>query len=401
VSTVLSVSVLNDNNNKVEEVSIFQKFLNSLPQIQFDLFNELLLDHGANLLSLEAFLTLIFDIQILASENAEISFEDSKNELLFYSMLLLTSCLFNKSFDAISLNGANSSENLVEEIKNLFVDSKMKQKRLDWFKHLLLIEDRNSLSKKSLFKKEACAWIFRICLLEQDRNHFDENNSIKFSLLESFLIEILSLLTLAINSEQKVICCKDYFLLATNLISNLDHNLKNEKLCMKELMKFIEKELRQRDFNEIHNVNGSITEDDVLIGLFNLAIAILRLEIKHINMNKPIVSKQSFSFIDELYDYLFKLNVCNESVLCLNQKKIQLPKCRSPQSRSLCFELLIELCRSNLENYAYLNNKLILLHKTPQTVIFHYFQILKIIFMNQNPRYFSTSDFEHLLNMNF
>ena len=63
-------------------------------------------------------------------------------------------------------------------------------------------------------------------------------------------------------------------------------------------------------------------------------------------MNKPIVSKQSFSFIDELYDYLFKLNVCNESVLCLNQKKIQLPKCRSPQSRSLCFELIIELCRS-------------------------------------------------------
>ena len=122
--------------------------------------------------------------------------------------------------------------------------------------------------------------------------------------------------------------------------------------------KFIENELRQRDFLESFNLNGSVVEDDMLIGLFSLAISILRLELKHLNMNKMIISKQSYSFIDELYDYLFKLNVCNGPVTSLNQKKIQLPKCRSPQSRLLCFELIIELCRSNLDNYAYFYNKL-------------------------------------------
>ena len=355
-------------------MSIFRKFLNSLPQIKFDLLKELLSDKNTTQMP-ESFIHLILDLQILASVNSEVSFEESKNELLFYSMLLLTGCLFNKSTesaeteDNMRLNGNNQNDlKLDEQFKSILIEEKLKIKRINWFKYLLLIENKTNLAKKSSFKKEACAWLFRICLLEQNQNQLLGIEDCP--LLEIFLIELLSLLTVSINfkldTEHVSICCKDYFLLTTNLISNLEQS--SDKLDMNDLMSFIERELKQRDFYEMPNANGNINEDDVLIGLFNLAIAILRQELKHsLDSSKLTISKQSSRFIDELYDYLFKLNIYNGSNH-LKQKKIQLPKCRSSQSRALCFELLIELCRSNLDNYGYLYNKLIGLHKTPQNV---------------------------------
>ena len=152
---------------------------------------------------------------------------------------------------------------------------------------------------------------------------------------------------------------------------------------MNELVDFIAKELRERDYYEKPNVNSnsvSYYEDDVLVGLFNLAISIVRQQHKSVIKNEIedngyhslFISKPCLGFIDQLYDYLLKLNVYDpktdtrKPTSSANNPKIQLPKCRSSLSRSLCFDLLVELARSNLENYKYLLNKLIVLHKTSQ-----------------------------------
>ena len=131
--------------------------------------------------------------------------------------------------------------------------------------------------------------------------------------------------------------------------------------------------IKARDYYELPNSNGIYKEDDVLIGLISLALATLKHQqtcyittTQHQSNNNKLeltlITKPCIVFMNELFDYLFKIT--NKSEALNNQQMLQLPKCRAVQTRALCFDLLIELCRSNLENYKFLNQTLIQLHKT-------------------------------------
>ena len=131
---------------------------------------------------------------------------------------------------------------------------------------------------------------------------------------------------------------------------------------------------KERDYYEIANSNGNYNEDDVLIGLLGLALAILKHQQAHFKYEKNnqieainigLMNQPCPAFINELFHYLFKINDNNELTFCgKGPHSSKLPKCRAVQSRALCFDLLIELCRSNQENYKYLNQMLIDLNRT-------------------------------------
>jgi len=220
-------------------------------------------------------------------------------------------------------------------------------------------------------RKDACNWLYRICILEQQNNN--ECSSQRPSLLKLTLNELLTMLEMSVkykpckSANSLKFNFKDYFILTSNLIRNLDvvssrNCTTNHLIDMNELMRYISKELRERESYE-HIQNGICFEDDVLIGLFSLALSIVKQQQQLISNKNltfsslSLLNKPCVSFLDELFDYLFKIS-CNDF------KRAQPPKCRSTHSRTLCFDLLFELCRFNFDSYEYLNKKLIGLHKT-------------------------------------
>lgn len=139
---------------------------------------------------------------------------------------------------------------------------------------------------------------------------------------------------------------------------------------------------KERDYYEVANQSGTFIEDDVLIGMLSLALAILKhqqnyfmlesgedeldTERKTTSVSLDLIKEPCIVFLNELFDYLFEITSSARSGMDSehDQQVARLPKCRSVQSRALCFDLITELCRSNLENYKFLNRKLIDLHKS-------------------------------------
>jgi hypothetical protein len=109
---------------------------------------------------------------------------------------------------------------------------------------------------------------------------------------------------------------------------------------MNELMRYISKELRERESYE-YIQNGICYEDDVLIGLLSLALSIVKQQqqqqqlISNKNLNTfssvSLLNKPCVSFLDELFDYLFKISCSGEA-----SRRAQPSKCRSTHSITLC-----------------------------------------------------------------
>lgn len=86
-----------------------------------------------------------------------------------------------------------------------------------------------------------------------------------------------------------------------------------------------------------------------------------------ISVTLDLIKEPCIVVLNELFDYLFEITSIANSRSANsehNQQIARLPKCRSVQSRALCFDMITELCRSNLENYKFMNKKLIDLHKS-------------------------------------
>lgn len=120
---------------------------------------------------------------------------------------------------------------------------------------------------------------------------------------------------------------------------------------------------KARDYYESPNSNGVFTEDNVLIGLISLALSILKHQQNNVAaQTNMFLGEPCLVFLNELFDYLFKIT--NNIETQTDHQTLQLPKCRAVQTRALCFDLLLELCKCNVENYKCMNQKLIDLHKT-------------------------------------
>lgn len=193
-------------------------------------------------------------------------------------------------------------------------------------------------------RRDASAWIYRLYQLEP-------NDQVKLNMLN----ELLGLVPLALEfkpSNNHSLNCKDYFNLITSLIGHLDavdQAMLDASINFNQLREFVLDELSRRDVYE-----SSSVEDDVLVGLLALALSIEKLQ------NYKLAGEQQkpqTRLLDQLTDILFRLNT---DVSCF--PRAALPKCRSAQSRALCFELLIELCRLNRVNFKYLYTKLIDMH---------------------------------------
>ena len=90
----MSTNASNDSTNnkpptKLNEstMSIYHKFLNSIPQIKLYLLKELLSDNNDEHFLMAQFLNLIFDIQIMTASNLETDFDENKTKLLFEIIL--------------------------------------------------------------------------------------------------------------------------------------------------------------------------------------------------------------------------------------------------------------------------------------------------------------------------
>lgn len=318
------------------------------------------------------FLSLLLDIQIYVSSFTPDSCPELNNnssEVLAYTMQFLAICLVGNE----KLEQTNNEDTFytVGMIKDVFFSDNLKPIRINWLKSLFLTEVATNKRIGLQLRKDACNWLYRICILEQQNNN--ECSSQRPSLLKLTLNELLTMLEMSVkykpckSANSLKFNFKDYFILTSNLIRNLDvvssrNCTTNHLIDMNELMRYISKELRERESYE-HIQNGICFEDDVLIGLFSLALSIVKQQQQLISNKNltfsslSLLNKPCVSFLDELFDYLFKIS-CNDF------KRAQPPKCRSTHSRTLCFDLLFELCRFNFDSYEYLNKKLIGLHKT-------------------------------------
>jgi len=311
---------------------------------------------------IDMFLSLLFDIQIyVASFNTDESINEIRLELISYTMQFIAICLIG--CNDVKLNESEQDYSIIKMLKETFFNENLKQIRLNWLKSLFLIETSTKRTSLQL-RKEASNWIYKICILEQQQ----QQNS-KSSLLNLILNELLSMLDVPVKYRPATTSVdskltnfkynfKDYFILTSNLIRQ--NNSNNTIIDSNQLMLYIAKELNERDCYE-YIQNGVCHEDDVLIGLLSLALSILKQQ--SINNKKQAQNKPNLTFISDLFDYLFKIT-------CHNQQKQkatappQQPKTRSVHSRTLSFDLLLELCRFNSDIYEYLNKKLISLHKT-------------------------------------
>lgn len=148
--------------------------------------------------------------------------------------------------------------------------------------------------------------------------------------------------------------CKDYFHLLSNLFDRpiVNQMAKLVSTDSSTLLEFVFTELRSREIYE--SVSGSTIiesyqEDDVLVGLLSLGVKLVKYHAE--NNSRPI--DETLTHIDELYGYLFNLST-NETNL-----KISLPKFRSNSSRSLGFELLLELAKLSPTSYEHVFQKVV------------------------------------------
>lgn len=305
-------------------------------QKQAGLIGELRLDMLKHVLDLddqEVFLSLILNLQQLAS----LSQSESSLDLLQNSMQLLLHSL------------------TIEGLKTLLISQKLYENRLSWFKSLILLD--NSI----LFRRDACSCLYRLCLVDS-------------LILDQFLNELLSLLPLSLefrpqtqlsnsaSTQARKINCKDFYSLLNTLMSQSE-STRHLEINFDQLLTFILDELFKRECFETQNQNSSTLaylEDDLITGLLSLGVSVLKHKLNANQRDK--MRSLSAKLVNDLFDYLFKLATDPTTY-----PRIKLPKLRSSQSRSLCFDFLLELCRFDLLNFQILYEKLLVLNKNVLT----------------------------------
>lgn len=217
----------------------------------------------------------------------------------------------------------------------------------------LILDDSDQL-----VRKEACMAFTRLCLGSTTDGKNVRAFVPKFlNLLLSFLEEAslvnISKITANANrsNEEKDLSgpgCKDYFTLVCRLIepfvSQNAISPSDVQIDINFLCQFIVASILKRENYELRK---NTIEDEGLRGL----LILLTVLIKHNPSFKS--THESGEFIASIFNSLFALPT---------QSQRSLPKCKSSNTRSAAFDLLIELVKGNENNYSTLTNLLINQH---------------------------------------
>lgn len=284
-------------------------------QVRLDLFMSILFPVN----SLNTFITFILNVQCLSS----LSESESSSNILNQSMKLFVD-LF-------------AEENLTSKLINEFVDTDIREQRLNWLKSLLLC------SKSESFRQYTATWLHRLSIIDDQ-------------ILCILLDELIEHITFSAQYKpfSQQIACKEYFELTSHLLIG-----QKKSISFSKLINFISIGLESRDIFEILSLNSpSFIEDNFLVGILLLGCELLKNKlVDEDHLDERIVEK--------LIDYLFMTR--NDMY-----PRVVLPKFRSMRSRELGFDFLIEICKYKPKNYSMLVNRLMKIHETNQMLMWDY-----------------------------
>ncbi|GAB6022101.1 hypothetical protein CHUAL_006244 [Chamberlinius hualienensis] len=219
-----------------------------------------------------------------------------------------------------------------------------------WLHHLLLDDPEPSV------RQEVCSSLYRLCLGTTS----DGRSGTGFTVpLLNCLVQFLPNATAmkpcwnegcGENEKDKEPygpSCREYFWLVCRLFDSLEEETLDEaegSLDLNNMTRQLASSILSREYYETRH---SKLEDDGLVGLLNLCCSV----IKH---NPPFKdSPDGQEFLKRIVDCLFALP---------SPQQRHLPLCKSQQSRSAAYDLLVELCKSCFDNYCILHSLLMQQH---------------------------------------
>jgi ubiquitin carboxyl-terminal hydrolase 34 len=226
-----------------------------------------------------------------------------------------------------------------------------------WLKQLLL-EDHDPA-----VRREVCTGIYRLCL--GSVSHGAKNGSRCIAPVLAIMLDFLDAAQLikpmrreAQNSVSVTAldepgkepfgpACRDYFWLVCKLVESLPSDDSDETSGFVEtetLGQRLMQGIISRPYYERRLGGNSATPDDALIGMLNLMAAVLK--------QRPQIKQDSRAedFVHRLFNFLFALPSPQDKLF---------PKCKSQQSRTACYDLLVEMVKGCLANYSILHGLLV------------------------------------------
>ncbi|XP_023333699.1 ubiquitin carboxyl-terminal hydrolase puf, partial [Eurytemora carolleeae] len=216
-----------------------------------------------------------------------------------------------------------------------------------WLKSLLLEDPDPSV------RREICTGIYRLCLGSASNG---KTGLDCISPVLSILLQYLGQAQLMKPHRRESLiqpgpeepgkepfgpACRDYFWVLAKLVENIKETqaVDPEALVQKLIHGISTRPLYERR-------NGA-SVDDALIGMMNLLCALLK------QTPSLKVSPACQQFVKKLFSFLYALPSPGDKLV---------PKCKSPQTRSACYDLVVELVKGCLENYKVLHTLLIQQH---------------------------------------
>ncbi|CAH1793285.1 unnamed protein product [Owenia fusiformis] len=278
---------------------------------------------------LKILMTILYDATLPADPSQVHSGSWGRTEVVHYALSFLVSWAY--SCDKV-LPALCSCDNFPQWLKRLTLEAPEPYMRL-----------------------EACRGIYRLCLGRSD------DGKLGYNFLMPVLASLLSFLSKTLKMKPRKrdyddkdkelygAGSRDYFWLLCRLIDGICHN-DAEKSWQEEestvdldwLASHTMGLILDREYKETKQL-----EDDGLIGLLNVTSAVM----KH---NPPVkFQERGQSFTLEVFWMLFALPT---------QEKRHLPKCKSHTARSAAYDLLVEMVKSSLNNYAVFHEKMLAQH---------------------------------------
>jgi len=263
-----------------------------------------------------------------------------------------------------------------------------------WLKALLLQDPDPSV------RREICTGIYRLCLgSASNGNNGTHCIAPVLSILLEYLDEAQRMKPHRRESVNQSVtgmeepgkepygpACRDYFWVMAKLVENIKDESRGDYVDTDSLSQKLIHGICVRPFYERRHGGHNASTDDALIGMLNLMSAVLKQRpcLKQgssnsssktsiccntscnnssstTNSNSSIINNSSSlssshsnqDFVKNLFHFLFALPSPTEKLL---------PKCKSTQSRTACYDLLVDLVKGCLDNYEALHGLLLTQH---------------------------------------
>lgn len=279
---------------------------------------------------LKILMQILYDAAFPSDTNPVNTGTWGRAEVVHYSWLFLVSWAYSS-----------------EEVKHALCSA---QNFVSWLRRLTLD------APEPFVRREACMGLYRLCLGRT------ADSKTGYTLLMPMLSSLLSFLNEALTikpqrnfdldglkeKEPQGPGCRDYFWLVCRFVDSISKedakSDKDEIVNINNLAKDVSNHIMERQYLETRQ---GFEEDDGIIGLLNLMTAI----IKHNPTYKP--SSEGQNFLEEVFWLLFALP---------SPSKRFLPKCKSQNSRSSAYDLLVEFVKGSVDNFGILHKLMMKQH---------------------------------------